>query len=163
REPGALARRLGLLGWNAHQTAQREARQRRDCRGEGAKLAGRDAALGGLARQIHLQADVEGRGVSRALCREPLRDLQAIERVHPGELLRDRTRLVGLHPPDEGPLRYTSGARPGADLHAASLRRAALASRSINGRRYRATTRLRRQEQRLGPASVLGRAADDPR
>src|SRR5438876_509169 len=103
REPGALARRLGLLGWNAHQAAQCEARQRRDCRGEGAKLAGRDAALGGLARQIHLQADVEGRAGRGALCREPLRDPRAIERVHPGELLRDRTRPVGLHPPDEVP------------------------------------------------------------
>ena len=39
----------------------------------------------------------------RALCREPLGDLQAVECVHPGEMLRNGARLVRLHAADEVP------------------------------------------------------------
>ena len=62
-----------------------------------------DAALGELAGDVHLQAHVQGRGVVGSLRRQPLGDLQPIDGVHPGEVLGDRARLVGLQPADEVP------------------------------------------------------------
>src|SRR5207244_2870904 len=127
REPGALARRLGLLGWNAHQTAQREARQRRDCRGEGAKPPGRDAALGGPARQVHLPAAAPRSGTGCALpMARSVTDCALLPAAPAARATRSCTaamragKFCGLiNIWDVGPLRYTSGARPGADLHAA--------------------------------------------
>src|SRR3984893_1095054 len=103
REPCALARRLALFRWNAHQAAQREAREPCHRGGEGGELGGCDAALGAFLREVHLQADVEGRRVERALRGEALGDPEPVECVHPGEGFRDRAGLVGLHPPDEVP------------------------------------------------------------
>src|SRR5688572_31438906 len=45
---------------------------------------------------VELQADVERRGVVRTLRRETLGDLEAVNAVHPGEMLRHGARLVSL-------------------------------------------------------------------
>ena len=54
----------------------------------GAMSAGLDTALAGFAADVQLQAEVERRGVERALRREALGDLQAVDGVHPGESSR---------------------------------------------------------------------------
>src|SRR5215468_3818450 len=60
-EPAALPDGLALLRGQAHEPAQREAGERGDRARELRKLVRRDAALARLAREVHLQAHVEGR------------------------------------------------------------------------------------------------------
>ena len=84
-------------------------RPRRRNRGSGATCAaGRqahrgDAALARLGAEVHLQANVQRRGVEGPLRREPLGDARPIDRVHPGKVLGDRPRLIGLDAADEVP------------------------------------------------------------
>ena len=47
----------------------------------------------------------------RTLRRQTLGDLQAIDRVHPGEVFGDRTCLVSLQAPDEMPGELAAGER----------------------------------------------------
>ncbi len=59
-----------------------------------------------LRGDVDLQTDIQRGGVVRTLLREPLRDLQAVERVYPGEALGYRTRFVGLQPANEVPCQW---------------------------------------------------------
>ncbi len=95
--------RFALLRRDAHEAAQLEARQLRHGGRERGQLGRFHAALAELAGHVHLQAHVQGRGVVGPLRRKTRGDLHTIHRVHPGEGLGDRTRLVGLHPADEVP------------------------------------------------------------
>ena len=74
-------------------------------------LGGFHAALAGLAADVQLQADIERRRVERALRREPLGDLEAVDGVHPGEILGHRAGLVSLQPADEMPAEFAPGER----------------------------------------------------
>ena len=91
-------------------SSSRSARCGRRC----ADVLGPQAALAGLAADVHLQADLQGRQFGRALRREPLGDLQTLDAVHPVEGSRDLARLVGLQRADQVPLdaRAQIGQRP---------------------------------------------------
>ena len=75
----------------------------RMARASAAQLGRRDPTLALFTAHVELQADVERRGVIRALRGEPLGDLESLDAVHPGELLRDGACLVSLQSPDEMP------------------------------------------------------------
>ena len=71
------------------------------------RVARRDTALGGLAADVHLHADVERRQRRRPRRGQAPRDLLPVDRVHPGEARRHRRRLVALQRPDQVPLDVT--------------------------------------------------------
>ena len=100
---GASERRVRARLGDGHQAPQAEPRQRSDCVRERRRRRGRRSALRRLAAHVHLHADLQGRQARGPLHRETLRDLQAIDRVHPVEALRDRARLVALERSDEVP------------------------------------------------------------
>src|ERR1700756_2215786 len=83
-----------------HQSAQRDPRQRRDFASERGCVGGCDAAFGGLAAHVDLQADIERPKVWRPLLGEALSNLETVDRMHPIEMLSDWARLVRLQAGD---------------------------------------------------------------
>jgi hypothetical protein len=80
------------------------------------ELIGPHAALGGLAIDVDLQADLQGRQPARPLLGQALRDLQPIHRMHPVKLLGHHAGLVGLQRPDQMPLGARHEVGQGRDL-----------------------------------------------
>ena len=104
---------------HAHEAAEAQAGQRRDVPREGERLAGLDAPLGRLLADVDLDAHVEGRLARRAVPREDLGELRAVDAVHPVEMLRHVPRLVALQGADEMP-GGRAGRRASAILASAS-------------------------------------------
>ena len=65
---------------------------------------GRATALAGFAGDIHLDTDLQWRQRGRPLRREPFGNLEALDRMHPGEMFGNQARLVALQRADEMPL-----------------------------------------------------------
>ena len=65
---------------------------------------GRATALAGFAGDIHLDTDLQWRQLGRTLCRQAFGDLEALDRMHPGEMFGNQARLVALQRADEMPL-----------------------------------------------------------
>ena len=103
RELRALPRRVGRGLAMPMNPRKREPRQRRDRPRERHRLARRDAALGRLVADVDLHADLQRRAAGRALRREALGDLQAVDALHPVERRGGLARLVALQRADEVP------------------------------------------------------------
>ncbi len=165
---GALQRRVGLRFRNRHQAAQRQVRQRRDLARQLRQFGGRGAALGGLAADVHLQADVQRSHLGRTLFGQALGDFQALHGMHPGEAGGDRARLVALDRADEMPFdrRIRLRARHGGDLFDAFLQivfteGALPRSHGFEHGFHREGLRYGKQlDARSGPAGGLGRSGD---
>ncbi len=71
--------------------------------GEFRDRIGREAGFAVFGIDVHLDADVERRGAFGALLRQAARDLEAIDRMRPGEVGGDVARLVRLDVADEMP------------------------------------------------------------
>ena len=86
-----------------HQSAQMQVGKSRDLPGQRRQAGQADPGLAGLLADVDLQADIQGREPRRALRGQALGDLEAIDAMHPGELLGDRAGLVGLDRADKVP------------------------------------------------------------
>src|SRR3989338_11158587 len=69
----------------------------------------RDAVLARVARDVDLDQRVDDRAPFLRQAREALRELEAVERVHPGEIAGDESGLVRLQVADEMPLEAAAG------------------------------------------------------
>src|SRR5690606_14866564 len=96
---------------DTHESAQREARQLANAARQPEYLAGSDAALARFVSQAHLDAYLQGRRVVRSLLVQAYRDALAVDRVHPGKVLRDGARLVRLQLAGEMPDQIQIGER----------------------------------------------------
>src|SRR5690606_5192058 len=110
-EPRALRFEGFLGGRDTHESAQREARQLANAARQPEYLAGSDAALARFVSQAHLDAYLQGRRVVRSLLVQAYRDALAVDRVHPGKVLRDGARLVRLQLAGEMPDQIQIGER----------------------------------------------------
>ncbi len=95
------ARRLG----DPHQPAQPQAGKPRHRLRQRHGRVRRDAALGRLPADVDLNADVERRHGGGPRARQPFGDRHPVDRLHPGEALGRRLRLVALQRPDQVPLK----------------------------------------------------------
>src|SRR5690606_33866422 len=96
---GAVAGRCG----DGHQATQTQAGQGGHGAGQFRQLGQGYPGLAGLAADVHLQADIQRCQLVRPLGRQSLGDFQAIDAVHPVEMLGDGPGLVRLDRPDEVP------------------------------------------------------------
>jgi hypothetical protein len=99
-----LCREVALRLGNRHQPAHVQPRQRGHRLRQHGRLIGNDATLAELAADVDLQTHLQGRQPIGAQCRQPLGDLQSIDRVHPVEAFGDDPGLVALQRSDQVPL-----------------------------------------------------------
>ncbi len=92
-----------------HEAAQAKTRQDRHPAGQIQGQRGSHAMFAGLAADIDLDADVEGRQMGRTLLRQTLGDFLPLHAMDPGEAFRDGAGLVALHGADEMPFQGQVG------------------------------------------------------
>ena len=94
---------VGFRAWNRHESAQTDARQLQYMRRKFCQSVRCDTRLLWFVVDVDLYQYVESVGVVRALFRQTLCDLGAIERLHPLKVARDVARFVRLNRADEMP------------------------------------------------------------